>query len=103
MPSLVAVMASVPGVQDDSKEKDDADAYLLALADEYSIAAAESDDVVPSPVVVTEERKDGPHKISIATACGMLHLVCVNAYGFLASERIYFHSDALRPGDEDEG
>ena len=60
---------------------EEADPHILALA----LALRETADVV----VVTEETKDRPDKLSMTTACGALRLVRLPLEGFLAETSIW--------------
>jgi hypothetical protein len=61
---------------DPDSEDDEADIYVLAVAVQLR---AGGDDVC----VLTQERNDIPKKLSLATACGALDLICLNMPGFL--------------------
>lgn len=60
---------------------DEADPHVLALA----LALRENADVV----VIAQETKDRPDKLSIATACGVLRLVRLPVSAFLYEQGIW--------------
>ena len=60
----------VPDVLDREAQFEEADPYVLGLAVEIRAGGQKI-------VVVTEERKDRPDKLSMNTACGMLRLPCL--------------------------
>jgi rRNA maturation endonuclease Nob1 len=62
-------------------DEEEADIYVLAMAQELR----ESNAVV----VLTEERRDRPNKISMATACGHLRLVDQNMKAFLQDSGLH--------------
>jgi len=64
------VLGQVGDVVDPAKQVEDADPFVLALA----LAIREDGNAV---VVVTEERKDRPDKMSMNTACGLLRIPCL--------------------------
>jgi|SRR6266850_4920852 len=68
-------------VDPDKAGVEEADPYVLALA----VHLKATYDVT----VLNEERKDKPHKISIATACGLLKLLSLPMEPFLADRGIW--------------
>jgi hypothetical protein len=76
-------MTEVPDVIDPDKTgSEEADPHVIALAlfladEEYA------------PAVVSEERRDRPDKISIATACGILGISCMPLRAFLRRHGIW--------------
>jgi hypothetical protein len=82
---LVEVLGEVPEVCEVDRVTvggiEDADPYVLAMA-------MHLDRQGYRPTVVTEDRKDRPDKMSLATACGVLHIPSVPLLAFLAQQRI---------------
>ena len=68
-------------VDPDKDGVDEADPHVLALA----LALREKADVV----VIAEETKDRPDKLSMATACGVLRLVRLPVSAFLYERNIW--------------
>ena len=69
-------------VMDPDSEDDEADVYVLGVAYELLQQSV--------PVgVLTQERKDQPHKLSVNTACGHLEIVCMPMPAFLHSRGLY--------------
>lgn len=60
---------------------DEADPYVLALALQRKRGGEEV-------VVLSEERRDRPNKLSVNTACGLLRLYCLPMEAFLVQEGI---------------
>ncbi len=60
---------------------EEADPYVLALALRHKMAGDEV-------VVLSEERRDRPNKLSVNTACGLLRLYCLPIEAFLVQEAI---------------
>lgn len=87
--SVKAVLADVPGILDAAKDAgaDEADPYVLALAQEIKAGGADAR-------VVTQETKDvlampgKPAKMSLNMAAGILGIVSVPLRGFLHVERV---------------
>jgi hypothetical protein len=69
-------------VIDPDSEDDEADVYVLGLAYELQ---REKVDVG----VLTQERRDLAHKVSVSTACGHLGIVCMPMPAFLQSRGFY--------------
>jgi hypothetical protein len=71
-------LAKAPTVLDAEKTggADEADPYVLGLALHLKDRGHEV-------TVVTEDRKDQPHKLSLSTACGLLRLYTVPLVAFL--------------------
>jgi hypothetical protein len=71
-------LAKAPTVLDTEKTggADEADPYVLGLALHLKGQGHEV-------TVVTEDRKDQPHKLSLSTACGLLRLYTVPLVAFL--------------------
>jgi hypothetical protein len=60
---------------------DEADPYVLGLA----MLLKDHGEVI----VITEERRDRPGKLSLNTACGLLRLYCLSMEPFLAQQGIW--------------
>jgi hypothetical protein len=60
---------------------EEADPYVLALALQHK---QKGDEVV----VLSQERRDRPRKLSVNTACGLLRLYCLPMEAFLVQEGI---------------
>ena len=60
---------------------DEADPYVLALA----LHLKQGSDVM----VLTEERRDSPKKLSMASACGLLRFFCLSIEPFMAQQKIW--------------
>jgi hypothetical protein len=78
------VLKRVPTVMDPEKQTpiDEADPYVIALALELREGHQ-------NPTVITEDRKDQPKKMSLATACGLWEVPSVPLEAFLAHARIW--------------
>lgn len=68
-------------VDPDKTGVEEADPYVLALADELK----ERYEVT----ILCEEVRDRPDKLSMASACGLLRIVTLRLGPFLVSQRIY--------------
>ena len=60
---------------------DEADPYVLTLADQLRAKHA--------VVVLSQERVDRPDKLSMASACGLLRIVCLRVAPFMEQQRIW--------------
>ena len=78
------VLMRVPTVMDPEKQSpvDEADPYVISLA----LELRERDQ---NPTVITEDRKDQPRKMSLATACGLWEIPTVPLEAFLAHAGIW--------------
>ena len=77
------ILAIVPDILDPNKDSgaDEADPYVLALADDLRSQALDAR-------IVTQETKDSPRKISLNTAAGVLGIPSVPLRGLLLAEGI---------------
>ena len=77
------VLAKVPGVCDPEKTGgEEADAYVLALATHLIAQGAHV-------TIVTDDRRDKPNKLSLATAAGLLRIPSVPLKAYLDSKNIW--------------
>jgi hypothetical protein len=76
------VLDRVPLLVDPDKTYDEADPYVVALAITLGDQAA-------NVVVVTDDRRDKPHKTSLATACGIFRIPTLPLLAFLSDEDIW--------------
>ena len=74
------VLSVVSDVLDKESQVEEADPYVLALALEIRAGGQKV-------VVVTEERKDRPDKLSMNTACGLLRVPCLPVEALLRELR----------------
>lgn len=72
------VMTETPNVLDVDADTEQADPFVIALA--LHLAAAGY-----HPIVVTEDKKDRPPRISVKTACDQLNVDCVSLEDFLTA------------------
>lgn len=72
------VLSRVPRLLDPDAPYEEADPYVLALALELTGPV----------VVVTDDTKDRPTKMSLATACGVFRIPCLSLMPFLIDEGI---------------
>jgi hypothetical protein len=70
------LLSLVPDVIDKESQVEEADPYVLALALEIRAGGQKV-------VVVTEERRDRPDKLSMNTACGLLRVPCLPVQALL--------------------
>lgn len=76
---------SVPLVQrvlDPNKDHEEADPYVLALA-------LKLQEVGVRVVVITQDERSRPDKLSLRDACGLLRIVSISTLPFLEQEGIY--------------
>lgn len=74
-----SVLAVAPTLVDADATQEQADPYVLALA-------LETRDLFQRPRIVTDDRRDKPGKLSLATAAGMLDVATVPLKAFLSLE-----------------
>ncbi len=80
--TVKAVLRVAPDVLDPDMPHEQADPYVIALAlDQRGLGLYEV-------TVVTDDRKDKPGKLSLATAAGMLRLPTVPLHAFVRSKRL---------------
>lgn len=83
--TVKGVLQKAPTLVDADALRDQADPYVVALAFETS-----SDDLfAPRVTIITEDRRDKPSKLSLATAAGLLGIPSVPLRPFLASLGIH--------------
>jgi hypothetical protein len=80
--TVKAVLREVSDVLDPHAAEDQADPYVLALAlDRRGLGLYDV-------TIVTDDRRDKPGKLSLATAAGILNLPTVPLHAFLRMERL---------------
>ena len=75
-----AVLSTIPEIVDAASDSaiEEADPYVLALARALKAAGRDA-------CVVTEETRDAPWKVALATACGVLRIPAVTLREFLVT------------------
>jgi hypothetical protein len=79
------VLLKAPTLVDPDSTREQADPYVVALAVEMGSSELFS----PTVTVVTEDRRDKPTKVSLATAAGLLRVPTVPLSAFLRSLGIH--------------
>jgi hypothetical protein len=83
--TVKSVLAKAPTLVDPDIPREQADPYVVALALEMG-----SDDLFsPDVTIITEDRRDKPGKLSLATAAGLLRIPSVPLLAFLSSQGIH--------------
>src|SRR5437762_296912 len=76
------VLARVPDLLDPDNPHEQADPYVLAVSLDLQIGGFDV-------CVVTDDRRDRPTRISLATAVGMFRLATVPLHAFVRGEKLY--------------
>jgi hypothetical protein len=79
--TVKSVLFQAPTLIDSNATREQADPYVVALA----LDVASGDLFPPKVTVVTEDRRDKPGKLSLATAAGLLGLPTVPLHALIAS------------------
>jgi hypothetical protein len=82
--TVKSVLQVAPSLVDADAPRDQADPYVVALALDIS----SGDLFVPNVTIITEDRRDKPNKLSLATAAGLLRIPTVPIRPFLLSRGI---------------
>jgi hypothetical protein len=83
--TVKSVLLKAPGLVDPDSTREQADPYVVALA----VEMASNDLFAPIVTVITEDRRDKPTKVSLATAAGLLRIPTVPLSAFLRSQGIH--------------
>jgi hypothetical protein len=83
--TVKSVLRKAPMLVDPDATREQADPYVVALA----LETTSRDLFAPSVTIITEDRRDKPTKLSLATAAGLLRLPTVPLRAFLSSEAIH--------------
>lgn len=83
--TVKSVLLKAPSLVDSESTREQADPYVVALA----LEMASSDLFAPSVTIITEDRRDKPTKVSLATAAGLLRIPTVPLSAFLQSRNIH--------------
>ena len=85
METVKSVLSKAPSLVDADITREQADPYVVALA----IEIASGDFFAPNVTIITEDRRDKPTKLSLATAAGLLRIPTVPLLPFLRSQGIH--------------
>jgi uncharacterized protein DUF4411 len=80
--TLRRILERVPDLIDPDNPYEQADPYVLAVALDLHIGGFDV-------CVVTEDRRDRPTRVSLATAAGMFRLATVPLHAFVRGEKLY--------------
>jgi hypothetical protein len=83
--TVKSVLSKAPTLIDPESTREQADPYVVALA----LEMASGDLFAPNVTIVTEDRRDKPTKLSLATAAGLLRIPTVPLRAFLSSRGIH--------------
>ena len=78
------VLEQAPTLVDSDSTREQADPYVVALARDV----IDRDLFSPNVTILTEDRRDKPGKVSLATAAGLLRIPTIPLSAFLTSRRI---------------
>jgi hypothetical protein len=83
--TVKSILRKAPSLVDPDATRDQADPYVVAVALEIA-----SDDLfAPLVTIITEDRRDKPTKLSLATAAGLHGIPTIPLLAFLSSQRIH--------------
>ena len=85
METVKSVLRKAPLLVDPEAMREQADTYVVAVALEMA-----SDDLfAPTVTIITEDRRDKPAKLSLATAAGLHGIPTIPLRAFLSSQQIH--------------
>ena len=82
---MKSVLSKAPTLVDPDSTREQADPYVVALALEIT----SGDLFAPNVTIITEDRRDKPTKLSLATAAGLLRIPTIPLRAFLNSQSIH--------------
>ena len=83
--TVKSVLSKAPTLVDPDSTREQADPYVVALALEIT----SGDLFAPNVTIITEDRRDKPTKLSLATAAGLLRIPTIPLRAFLNSQSIH--------------
>jgi hypothetical protein len=83
--TVKSVLQKAPLLVDPDATREQADPYVVALA----LEIASDDFFAPLATIITEDRRDKPTKLSLATAAGLHGIPTIPLRAFLSSQRIH--------------
>lgn len=83
--TVKSVLLRAPTLIDPDITHEQADPYVVALA----LELASDDFFAPIVTIITEDRRDKPTKLSLATAAGLLRIPTIPLRAFLSSRAIH--------------